>query len=147
MKKCPGPDGLTAELCQIFQALTATLRKLVLNINWQAALPSSLYEASVTLIPKPDEGTTKIKPNFSDKHRQEISQLSVCKLNSMKHKSINHDRVSLTQEYKDGICKIVNAQLRTWSLCFTGCRCLCSKLYVGLFPQCVFYCSILYILY
>lgn len=74
MKKCPGPDGFTAELCQIFQALTATLHKLVLNTKRQAAQPSSLDEASVTLIPKPDEVATKIKPSFSDKHRKENCQ-------------------------------------------------------------------------
>lgn len=94
MKRCPGPDGLIAELCQVSQELTSTLLKLVLETERETALPNSFDEASVTLIPKPDKDTTNTKPNFSDKHRHQNSQQTIFKLHSMKHKSINHDQIS-----------------------------------------------------
>jgi hypothetical protein len=63
-KKSPEPDGFSAEFYQTFkELLTPTLLKLLNKTERERTLPNSFYEASITLIPKTDKGTST-KENY-----------------------------------------------------------------------------------
>jgi hypothetical protein len=63
-QKSPGPDGFSAEFYQTFkEELIPNLLKLLHKIERERILPISLYEASITIIPKPDKDTSKKENN------------------------------------------------------------------------------------
>ena len=70
--KSPGLDSFTGEFDKIFkEELTTLLLRLLQKIQTDGRLPSSFYEASIILIPKPDRHNKerKLQANIADEHR------------------------------------------------------------------------------
>jgi hypothetical protein len=63
-KKSAGPDGFSAEFYQTFKEdVIPVLHKTFHKIETEGTLPNSFYEATITVIPKPQKDPTKIE-NF-----------------------------------------------------------------------------------
>ena len=95
--KSPGPDGFTGKFYQTFrEELTPILLKLFQNTEEEGILANSFYEASITLLLKPEGYYKKIKlqANIPDEHRCKIpNKILANQIQEHSKRIIHHDQV------------------------------------------------------
>ena len=83
--KSPGPDGFTGEFYPTFRE---ELMRILLKLLEERTLSNSFYEATITLIAKPDKDNThkrNLQANITDEHTCKNPQQNFSHQNSATH--------------------------------------------------------------
>ena len=108
--KSPEPDGFTGEFYQFREVLMPILLKLFQTIAEEGILPSSFYEATITLIPKPDKHNTKKRTTGQYYWWIYAKILNKILANRIQQHTKHHDQVGFIPGMQGffNICKSIN---------------------------------------
>lgn len=111
-KKCLAPDGLIGKIYQIAKELTPILYNLFQKIEKEIILPSSIYEAIITMTPKPDKGSVKKKlqtsMSYELRHKNPQQNRGTCLAQLVEHVILHLGVVNLSPGRVQRLLKKLN---------------------------------------